>query len=670
MGFNTTQDKRSLQLSTPLAKDFLLVERISCREGLNELFDIELELLHAEDVEGFEPTFVDSKKLLGNPMVVSAVQPNSIKRYFQGICVEFSQGNRNERFSGYRARLVPKVWMLTQISRSRIFQNKTVPQILEKVLEGYEFKNEIQAAGMEPRNYCVQYRESDWDFISRLMEEEGIYYYFEHTKDKHRLILGNTPASHRRVPSAATVTFALERSEVSGKWVPAVYSWRTDDRMRTGKYEVRDFNFQLPLHNLIAQETSRFNVGGNQNLEHYDWQGKYSKRFDGIDPGGGEAPGRLQPVFEDRERTVKIRQEELDVRYKDAFGAGDICAVTAGYRFELIDHPSKECNGEYVLVNVCHTAVQTPSYISGETVPRAYSVSFTCIPHGGKSAPYRPPRRTPKPVVRGSQTAFVVGPKSEEIFTDKYSRVKVQFHWDREGKKDENSSCWIRVGSLWAGKQWGVIHIPRIGQEVIVDFLEGDPDQPIIVGSVYNPDTMPPYTLPDNKTQSGVKSRSSKGGGAEDFNEFRFEDLKGKEEVYLHAQKDWNIMVENDKGQTVGRNETLDVINNRTKTVGGEQKATITKDMSTRVTKGNQRNNVDTGFQENTVKQHINIESTDSEIVIKAKTKITLQVGGSQVSIDDKGNIVVSATTSTDITAPNNHIGGITKIDGGDCFIN
>lgn len=670
MGYDTTQEKRSLVLTTPLPKDHLLIESISTREGLNQLFEFNLELLHAEKVEGFEPTAVDPKKLLGNPITVSVSQPGSIKRNFHGICIEFSQGARNSRFSWYRATVVPEVWKLTQIAQSRIFQNKTVPQILEKVLEGFNYKSEIQAAGMEPRNYCVQYRETDWDFASRLMEEEGIYYYFEHTKDNHRLILGNTPGSHRKVPTSSKMTFGLERSELQDKWVPAIYTWRSDDRMRTGKYHLRDFNFQLPAQNLLAQETSRFNVGGNQKLEHYDWQGKYSKRFDGIDPGGGEAPAKLMPVFSDRERTVKIRQEEIDVGYKEIFGAGDICSITPGYRFQLIEHPSKGCNGEYVLLSSYHSLVQSPSYISGQDSQTTMRVNFTCIPHGGQSAPYRPPRVTTKPLVRGCQTAFVVGPQSEEIFTDKYGRVKVQFHWDREGKRDESSSCWIRVGTLWAGKQWGVVHIPRIGQEVIVDFIEGDPDQPIIVGSVYNPDTMPPYQLPANKTQSGVKSRSSKNGTPDDFNEFRFEDLKGEEEVYLHAQKDWNIMVENDKGQTVGRDETLDVVNNRTKTVGGNQSATITKNMSTRVTKGNQTNNVDTGFQENIVKEKIKIESLSNEIVIKAKTKITLEVGDSKVSIDDKGNIVVSATATTDITAPNNHIGGITKIDGGDCFIN
>lgn len=665
----TTQDERSLKLKTPLAKDYLLVKRVRCREGLNQLFRIELEMLHEEDSDGFEATAVDAKKLLGNPMLVSVKQAGPIERFFHGICINFTQGSRNGRFSKYRAELVPKLWMLTQISQSRIFQNKTVPQILEKVLKGFDFDNEIQG-NFKPRNYCVQYRESDWDFASRLMEEEGIYYYFEHTANSHRLIMANTPASHRPCPSKPKVTFALDRSDLKDKWTPSVHSWRIDSKIRTGKYELWDYNFQLPRNNLMAAQTSLFDVGGNKKLEHYDWPGGYAKRFDGIDQGGGENPAALNDVFEDRERTVRIRQEEIDVAYKNIYATADCCSLTGGYRFQLKNHPTKENNIYHVLVNVQHEAVQSPTYISDDTVSNAYMVNFVCIPYGGGHAPFRPLQKTPKPVVHGSQTAKVVGNPGDEIFTDKYGRVKVQFCWDREGKNDAKSSCWVRVGTLWAGKQWGVIHIPRVGQEVIVDFIEGDPDSPIIVGSVYNPDTMPPYTLPDNKTQSGVKSRSSKGGSPDNFNEFRFEDLKGKEEVYLHAEKDWTIMVENDKNQTVGHDETLDVINNRTKTVGGEQKATITKDMSTKVTKGNQTNRVETGFQKNIVKQKIDIESTDNEIVIKAKTKITLQVGDNTISIDNKGNIVVSATTSTDITAPNNHIGGITKIDGGDCFIN
>jgi type VI secretion system secreted protein VgrG len=643
----TTQDERSLKLTTPLAKDYLMIKRVRCREGLNQLFRIELEILHEEDSDGFEATAVDAKKLLGNPMLVAVKQAGPVERFFHGICINFTQGSRNGRFSKYRAELVPKLWMLTQISQSRIFQNKTVPQILEKVLQGYEFKNEIQGS-FKPRNYCVQYRESDWDFASRMMEEEGIYYYFEHTADNHRLIMANTPPSHRPCPSKPKVTFALDRSELKDKWTPSIHSWRVDNKIRTGKYELWDYNFQLPTNNLLAAQTSLFDVGGNKKLEHYDWPGGYAKRFDGIDAGGGENPSALSPVFEDRERTVQIRQEELDVAYKNIYGTADCCSLTAGYRFQLKNHPAKENNINHVLVNVQHEAIQSPSYISDDSVSNAYMVNFVCIPHGSGHAPFRPLRKTLKPVVHGSQTAKVVGRPGDEIFTDKYGRVKVQFCWDREGKNDNKSSCWIRVGTLWAGKQWGVIHIPRVGQEVIVDFIEGDPDCPIIVGSVYNPDTMPPYTLPDNKTQSGVKSRSSKGGSPDNFNEFRFEDLKDNEEIYLHAEKNWTIMVENDKNQTVGHDETLDVVNNRTKTVGGEQKATITKDMTTTVTEGNQKNtvnvgnqtnSVETGKQDNTVKQSIKIESTSSEIKITAATKITLEVGASMLTMDAAGNI-------------------------------
>lgn len=569
MGIVTTQDGRLLKLSTPLGKDFLLIERLRCREGLNQLFSIELDILHEEQAEGFNPTVVDPDKLLGKPMSVEVEQPGSVKRYFNGICIRFAQGGRNQRFSGYSAEVVPKVWLMTQVTRSRIFQNKTVPQILEEVFEGYDVDFEIRPQGMKPRNYCVQYRESDWDFASRLMEDEGIYHYFEHTADNHRLILANTAPSHRKIPSVPKLKFALQRPELQEGWIPSVYEWRFDDMYFTGKYELRDHNFQLPRQDLRAQQTSQFDIGKNRSLERYDYPGYYAKRFDGIDPGGGEDAGRLSPVFEDRERTVKIRQEELDAQYKRIFATSDCSALTAGYRFALGDHPTKSNNRDHVVVTAEHRAVQSPYYIPDVEMGTPYDITFSCMPHGSGQPPFRPERKTPHPVVRGTQTAIVVGPPGEEIFTDKFGRVKVQFHWDRLGKNDINSSCWIRVGTLWAGKQWGVIHIPRIGHEVIVDFIEGDPDQPIIVGSVYNPDTMPPYTLPDHKTQSGVKSRSSKGGSSDNFNEFRFEDLKGEEEVYLHAEKNNTIMVENDEMTTV--------IHNRTELVGsGSDKETIT----------------------------------------------------------------------------------------------
>ncbi len=563
-----TQDQRNLQLSTPLGKDFLLINGLRCTEGLNQLFRIELEMLFEMGKEGFEPKVIDPKLLLGNPMAVVALQAQTsdqcLERYFHGICVNFVQGSRNGRFTAFRAEVVPTVWLLTQRSQSRIFQGKSVPEILEELLDGFDVAFEIQGT-FERRNYCVQYRETDWDFASRLMEEEGIYYYFEHKSDSHQLILANTPASHRPCPTLSTVPFALTRSELKEEWVPAIFSWQTDNKIRTGKYELEDFSFQLPTSRLTAEHTSLFEVGVNKRLGIYDWPGEYAQRFDGIDRGGGEQPDELNKVFQDRERTVRIRQEEIDVAYKNIYGTANCCTLTAGHKFELGKHPTKETNIGHVLISVLHEAVQSPSYVSDVPVPNDYLVNFICIPHGSGHAPFRPLRKTRKPVVQGSQTAFVVGPAGEEIFTDKYGRVKVQFHWDRHGKRDEGSSCWLRVAQISSGNGWGSMFIPRIGTEVMVNFLEGDPDQPIIAGCVYNPASMPPYKLPDHKTRSTIKTRSSKGGKG--FNELRFEDKKGEEQIFIHAEKNQDIRVNNELMETIGSDRHL--------IVGGEQRERV-----------------------------------------------------------------------------------------------
>ncbi len=651
MAIVTTQNERLIQLSTPLDKDFLLIERLRCTEGLNQLFHIELDILHEEQIEGFEPTAVDPKKLLGNPMIVSAHQPGPTTRYFHGICVRFSQGSRNPRFSTYRAELVPKVWMLTQISRSRIFQNKTVPEILDEVFEGYDVDNEIKKSEFKPRNYCVQYRESDWDFASRLMEEEGIFYYFEHTANNHRMILGNTPESHRQTPTAPKITYALERSELPDQWIPAVYQWRVDDRMFTGKYELRDFHFQLPTNSLQAVETSIFDVGKNKELEHYDWPGGYAKRYDAIDPSGDEDAGRIKPIFDDYGRTVKIRQQELDVAYNKSTGAADVCAITPGYRFSFIDHPTKKNNIDYVVVSAEHEALQSPFYISEEVVGDPYVVSFTCIPHGGGHAPFRPERKTPRPVVHGSQTAMVVGNPDDEIFTDKYGRVKVHFHWDRSDYNDQRASAWIRVGTLMAGNKWGSMFIPRVGQEVIVDFLEGDPDQPIIVGSVYNEKNLPHYDLDKYKTLSYFKSHSTP--KATGFNEIRFEDKAKKEQVFLHSQKRYDLRARGSMYETCGGNrqevigwhvkdgDKEDQGGNLATTVGGnfdlhvygDHYIGVDKD-TYEVLKGNRTEGID-GYHHSAVKSKVEINS--QTITLEASQKITLVVGSSCIIVDMMG---------------------------------
>jgi type VI secretion system secreted protein VgrG len=332
-----------------------------------------------------------------------------------------------------------------------------------------------------------------------------------------------------------------------------ITSFQWEQILRPGKYAVTDYNFETPSTSLDAEMKTTIEVGGNSKLEIYDFPGEYANKKQG-------------------DAIAKIRMEEEEAQYFVASGTSSCRAFTTGYRFDLKDYVRKDMNQAYVLTSLHHVATVGGTYTTTTTGKdeSAYTNSFTCIPH---KVPFRPPQVTPKPVIQGVQTAVVVGKAGEEIWTDNYGRVKVQFHWDREGKYDENSSCWTRVSQNWAGKQWGAMFLPRIGQEVIVEFVEGDPDRPIITGRVYNAEQMPPYPLPGEQTKSTIKSNSSKGGGGS--NELRFEDKKGGEEIYLHGQKDWTIAIENDKNQTVGHDEMLSVGNNRTKTVGVDQSETI-----------------------------------------------------------------------------------------------
>jgi type VI secretion system secreted protein VgrG len=648
----TTQEGRLLRVSTPLDDDFLLIKKIRANEGLSRLFRFDLELLHAEEAEGNEPTLVDPQDVLGQQMVVAVEQADGTRRFFNGICVDFTQGGRNSRFSKYRAVLVPKVWLLTQVSQSRIFQNMSVPDILRQVLDGFEFDLEAQGT-FEPRNYCVQYRESDWDFASRLMEEEGIYYYFEHTAASHRLIIGNLGTSHRECPSKSEIPFASD-IETLTEWTGQILTWEGSNKVRAGKFTLRDHNFQLPTNNLEGQQLSRFNIGGNQDLEIYDFPGEYAKRFDGISSGGGEQASSLQKVFDDRQRTVEIRQQEIDVAYKTGYGSSDCCSLTAGFRFRMTEHPISQNNRNHVLVSVKTEAVQTPGYISNDDVMNPFLVNFACIPQGEGQAPFRPLRQTPKPVVQGSQTAIVVGPSGEEIFTDKFGRVKVHFHWDRLGQNDASSSCWLRVSTSIAGNKWGTMFIPRIGQEVIVDFMEGDPDQPIITGSVYNPETMPHYELPKFKTLTYIKTRTSPDDG-HGFNELRFEDKAGKEQVFVHSQKRYDLRVRGSMYETCGgnRQEVIGVRSdnqpggNLAITVGGNfdlhVKAAHFIGIDDKLNEAVKADVVEDyqGNLSTLVKTKAELNAL--EINLEAKTKISLKVGGSCILIDPSGVTIAGA---------------------------
>ncbi len=640
-----TQKGRLLSISTPLGEDFLLLRKLSATEGLSQLFSINVELLHEEDKGVGKVTLIEPESILGKAVTISVTQSAGEKRYFSGIISRFSQGNRAYNYSYYYATIVPHIWILTQNVQSRIFQNISVPDILRKIFADFEVLYEIQG-DFKPRNYCVQYRESDFDFAARLMEEEGIYYYFIHEGGKDKLILGNTPQSHRDCPNKSELPYFVEEL-ADKKWANSIRTWRMDYSLQSGKVTLWDYNFQLPTQRLDSEQPSRFNVGGNQMMEIYDFPAGYARKYDGIDKSGGEQASSLQNVYRDKDNTIKIRMEALDAQFKVSQGTSLCSTLTAGHRFKLSNHPSSEINTQYIVVSINHEAEQTPDYMSELEITRAYENEFSCIPHGGGEPVYRPPIKTPKPVIHGTQTAVVVGPAGEEIFTDKYGRVKVQFNWDREGDMDANSSCWIRVVQSWASNKWGMMFIPRIGMEVLVTFLEGDPDQPAITGCVYNPETMPPYTLPDEKTKSTIKSNSSKGGGG--FNELRIEDKKGSEQIFIHAEKDQDIRVKNDCKEIIKHDRHLIVENEQFEKVERDKHLKVLGDHNEQVD-GTMSIKVGTDLQEKVGSNYaldagmaVHIKAGMSA-VIEAGASLTLKVGGNFVNINS-GGVFVSGTT-------------------------
>jgi type VI secretion system secreted protein VgrG len=567
---NYTQETRPMAVTTPLGKDVLLLVGFAGQEAISHLFDFQLDLI-AEN-----QTDISFDQLLGQKVAVRLTLPEGKEGHFSGICSRFSQGQRDETFTHYRMEVVPQFWLLTRRVQSRIFQHMSVPDILKKVLTGLDFAFELHGT-FQPRDYCVQYRESDFAFASRLMEEEGIYYFFKHSADGHKMVLGNSPQSHADVPGATQVIY----EEAIGGTRPEdrIYEWEVSQEIRPGKYTLWDHCFELPGKHLeadrmildkvqVGKVNHALKVGGNDKLEIYDYPGGYAERFDGISPGGGERPADVQKIFEDNKRTVEIRMQQEALPGLVIDGTGSCRQFVAGHKFTLERHFNAD--GPYVITRVEHQGNLEGSYSSGGEGAFTYSNNFQCIP---LSLPYRPLRTTPRPVVEGTQTAVVVGPAGEEIFTDKYGRVKVQFHWDRQGKHNADSSCWIRVAQAYSGKGWGSICVPRIGQEVIVDFLEGNPDCPIITGRVYNAETMPPYPLPAGKMVSGLKSNSTPGGGG--YNEFIMNDTKGKELIQIHGQFDMDSTVEHDLREHVLNNRSRDVTNNETITIGVDRKETV-----------------------------------------------------------------------------------------------
>jgi type VI secretion system VgrG family protein len=687
------------------------VVRYRGSEGLCQLYRFEIELASSP-----EETILED--MVGKSAVLS-INTDWGQRWFHGIVSRFEMKGETADQVYYRAELVPALWLLTHRYNSRIFQQKTTKEIISTVLTdggipADRFDLSLLQGGYSPREYCVQYRETDYNFICRLMEEEGIRWYFRQTQDAHLLVLADAPDSPPIEGDSSLPYVPPASMTVSAEHV---FRFRKGSAVRPGAVVLRDFNFEKPQVNLECKEAS----GRNAGLEISDYPGEYREQGEGA-------------------RIARLRTEEFDCSRTIAVGQSNSPRLTPGGKFELKEHPVATMDGEYLITTVTHEGkesttrtttdangrgsvlearvhqallqaqrsdnalvrnvaegvlqiasrlrvgdatarrlltqwlyhggqvsrdVTSAASVSGQSPLDAlaspnllddraaspladfdaptYACRFECIP---ADVAYRPPRITPWPVMRGSQTARVAGPAGEEIYTDKYGRVKVQFNWDREGKFDENSSCWIRVSQGIAGGQYGIMFLPRIGQEVIVDFLEGDPDQPIITGRVFNADHMPPYPLPDEKTKSCIKTNSSKGGGG--TNEIRFEDLKGKEQLLIQAERNFDQRVKADAKEFVGNDRHLIVKRDQLEKVEGDKHQRVQGDRNEKVD-GTVSLDVGSDLQEKVGKNHaldagmeIHLKS-GMNVVIEAGMSITLKAGGGFIVVGPAG-VTISGT--------------------------
>ncbi|MCE9533646.1 MAG: type VI secretion system tip protein VgrG [Planctomycetes bacterium] len=649
---------RRIRITTPQGDDAFYLTGISGQEELSRPFSFHLDLVSDE-------LAVDAASVINKPVSWTVAIPEDSPRQFHGLVRRFTFGPFIGRsLRRYSVEVVPWLWFLNLSTDCRIFQNLTAPDIVKKVFEGHgfsDFQFKLQKSYVA-REYCVQYRESSFAFVSRLLEEEGICYWFTYSDSAHQLILSDTPSDFAPCDPHAKVSYSPELADAE-----VISTWECQVAAYSGKATMTDYDFKKPKLKLLSDGTSEYFPA----FERYDYPSE-------------------QMTTAANQGKSKLRLEEWEKDYKIFNGASICSSFLPGATFKFEDAPSELEEGKnFVIRSVEHSAseMMVPGLSDGSA---DYRNTFTCL---DAEKPFRPSRITPRTYVQGPQTAVVVGPAGEEIHTDSFGRVKVQFHWDRLGKMDDKSSCWIRVSEAWAGQAFGSIFLPRIGQEVIVDFLEGNPDSPIITGRVYNALQVAPYALPDNKTVSGIRSRSSPGGEGADCNELFFEDKKGSELITFHAQKDFSRSVENDDALLVEHDQTIEIKNDRTITVKeGNEATTIEKgnrtitvkegDLTTKVEKGNEivtihtdrTITVETGNDSHTVTQgnrEVIVEAGNDTLTIKsgnqtvklnagassteAAQSITLKVGSNSVKIDTSGvtisgmNIKIEGSAATAI---------------------
>lgn len=623
---------------------------------------------------------LDLKTVLGTKMRVVMDNADGGVRKFPGTCVAIEYLGSETGPAHFSAEIRPWLWFLTRTKECRIFQEKNVPDIIQEILGDYGFSGDLDArlsGSYDPRDYIVQYRETDYDFICRLMEEEGIYFFFTTEGDREKLVLADDIGAHKPVLGQTSIDYQSRDSRTTRAY-GHVFEWKSTERVTSGKVTLNDFDFENPKGDLLSSNAIPKGTHSDNDKEFYDYPGHH----------------RTTAVGDKRAR---VRMEAEAIRHKTTTGMANATNLSVGLTFTLAKHPRKADNVSRMMTRAVHKLQLLgtdlpPLSLDGElhgalaelaTNDDPYQVAFDTIPSADQ---YRAPLVTPWPEIAGVHTAMVVGPNGEEIYTDKYGRIKVQFHWDRLGKNDENSSCWVRTMMPWTGKAWGMIAIPRIGQEVVIHFEEGDPDRPMAIGMLYNAEMMPPYSLPGNMTQSGLKTNTSKKGNG--FHELMFEDKKDAELVRFQSERDYEQIVKNNASITVGLEhkdkgdmdmtihrhltETLDTGDHTFKIASGSQKIDIKKDKtekiegkSTLTVTGNVTETVKTGNVARTVNNgkvtetikmgnatrtlnmgnvtetlkmgNYSLDAKMGKIDEKAMQGITLSCGGSSIKIDPSG---------------------------------
>ncbi|AUX73775.1 type VI secretion system Vgr family protein [Erwinia pyrifoliae] len=582
------------RITVQLPMDGLLFWRLSGREALSQSFELSVQLLSTD-------ARIERRALLGQPITVCIPTQGLLRRYLNGKITKVSVSSQQlggTRYAVYTLVMEPDLWPLKRDKNLRIFQGQTVPQIVKTLLDEYNVALEDRLTGSyRSWEYCVQYQESSFNFISRLMELEGIYYYFRHEADGHRLVLMDAAQQHQpfsgyeAIPWHATPSGGITSAE-------GISGWEFADAVTPGIYSIDDYDFRKPNAWMLQ---ARQNPASPQPgaIDVYDWPGHF------VDHDHGEF-------------YVKIRQQVWQVEHQQISATGTALGLAPGYTFAVLNAPFISDNGEYLTTEACYDFEEN-SYANGGDSSSRHNISVQVIP---SDITFRAPPDTPWPRTHGPQTAKVVGPKGESIWTDKYGRIKVKFHWDRLAKGDDTSSCWVRVSSAWAGQGYGSVQIPRVGDEVVVDFINGDPDRPIVTGRVYNEASMPPWALPAAATQMGFMSRS-KDGTPDNANALRFEDKAGHEQIWLHAEKNMDTEVEHCETHEVGVD--------RHKTVGRDEKNIVKRNMLT-----------DVGM-------HATSHTAEKHIINVGEDQAVL-------TMDKQGNVLLEATASIRLKVKNNYI--------------